>query len=642
MIRRAAFAGVCASALLLLAAPRAGAHALLERADPTEGAALRRSPSAVVLSFTEAPDPDLSRIDVLDTDGGRVVDATVPEVDARAMSVPLRKVDKGVYTVSWRVVSRVDGHLTAGAYAFGVGVSPTEIDEASASSTTNAAAFRLSGSEVGARVVLYIGLLLLVGGAWSYGFAFRTPPPGARGLMLAAGIVAVDGVILLAFAQQRAAGVPFSTFLGTAVGAAIVQRGIAVVVALAAVVVGWFAERRRRVAWEIAGVAAAAAMYVHASAGHAAAGGLVAAKLLAQFVHLAAAGIWIGGLAAVLAGMRAIEPDERLRAVRRFSTVAGVTLVVVAGTGVVRAVQEVGSWSALWTTGYGRIVLGKGAGLVLLGAIGALNRYRNVSRAGEEPRSLAGAARLELATSVGVLVLAALLASLAPSKSSASGRADGAVTAEGSDFAGNVDVRLEIVPGRAGVNAFELELDAEDDDAVRAVSVRLSPADGNVEPTRLELEERGGRWVARASAIAAPGRWRAIVTVDRGADSVEVPLEFHTACPSATAQETGDLTLYTIDLGPQSVQGYVDPARTGNNEVHFTVFDGSGAEVVLADEGTVSASGDERSIELDVRQLSPGHVVAGGRLTRGEWVFDFVGETEGGEAVNVCFEDEIR
>jgi methionine-rich copper-binding protein CopC len=64
-------------------APTAAAHALLRGSDPPAGASLARPPRMVLLSFTEAPDPGLSSIQVLDT-SGRVVEA------ARAAAVPGR------------------------------------------------------------------------------------------------------------------------------------------------------------------------------------------------------------------------------------------------------------------------------------------------------------------------------------------------------------------------------------------------------------------------------------------------------------------------------------------------------------------------------------------------------------------------
>ena len=46
--------------------------------------------------------------------------------DQFELRVPLPGLPNGVYTVTWRTVSKTDGHVTGGAFAFGVGTAPTE------------------------------------------------------------------------------------------------------------------------------------------------------------------------------------------------------------------------------------------------------------------------------------------------------------------------------------------------------------------------------------------------------------------------------------------------------------------------------------------------------------------------------------
>jgi putative copper export protein len=464
---------------------------------------------------------------------------------------------------------------------------------------------------------------------------------------MAAGVlIAVAGLVVFAIAQRGSAGVSYDRLLGTPIGRALSGRAIAIGVAAGAVVVGSLVRRPSRVVWDVAGVAAAAALYVHAAYGHAAAGGLVVAKTLAQFVHMTAVGIWMGGLGALLVGMRNVDAESRLRSVRRYSSIAGFALLVVAVTGTERAIQEVRSWSGLFTTAYGRIVIAKVAGILVLAGLGAVNRYRNVSRAGEQPEALRRTARIELSTTVVILVLAALLASLVPAKSTLARDTSPRVIAEGSDFARNVSARLEIAPGRAGVNAFSLDLDVRRGPDVRGITMRLErvrTGGGDVEPTVVTFERDGDVWVARDSAVGLPGRWKATVTVDRGADSVEIPLRFHTACPAAVVQPADDLRLLTLDLGRgRSVQAYVDPAEAGNNEIHFTFFADTGKELTVSDDGVVTASRDGRSLSPDVRKLTPGHVVAGARLAPGHWEFDYQGEAKDGTALYACFEEDIR
>ncbi len=64
------------------------------------------------------------------------------------------------------------------------------------------------------------------------------------------------------------------------------------------------------------------------------------------------------------------------RAGRRFSTVALAAVLVVAATGLVRAVTELSAFDQLWTTTYGRALLVKSGLLVVLVALGFANRRR--------------------------------------------------------------------------------------------------------------------------------------------------------------------------------------------------------------------------------------------------------------------------
>ena len=72
-----------------------------------------------------------------------------------------------------------------------------------------------------------------------------------------------------------------------------------------------------------------------------------------QWAHVAAAAVWIGGLAALLYSVRGAPSPTKTRAVRRFSTVAAGGLVVVGATGLARAVEELSSVRDLVSTGYG-------------------------------------------------------------------------------------------------------------------------------------------------------------------------------------------------------------------------------------------------------------------------------------------------
>ena len=102
------------------------AHAGPRLTDPLEGATLGDTPTIVRLSFSEKPEASLSLIRVLDV-GGTAYQAGSPQPvpgDPLALSVPVKPLGRGVYIVNWRIISAIDGHVTTGAYAFGVQMSP--------------------------------------------------------------------------------------------------------------------------------------------------------------------------------------------------------------------------------------------------------------------------------------------------------------------------------------------------------------------------------------------------------------------------------------------------------------------------------------------------------------------------------------
>lgn len=99
-------------------------------------------------------------------------------------------------------------------------------------------------------------------------------------------------------------------------------------------------------------------------------------------MHVAAAAAWVGGLAALLvfvAHRRALLDTV----LPRFSRLAGFCIGAVAVTGVLNAILRIPSFAALFTTGYGWLVIGKTVALVLLGVLG--NQARRRLAAGRTP-----------------------------------------------------------------------------------------------------------------------------------------------------------------------------------------------------------------------------------------------------------------
>ena len=106
----------------LISAAAAHAHALLDHADPRVGNTVPSSPHQVTLWFTQNLEPAFSGIQVLNAAGARVDTgkASVSGADRHALSVGVKALPPGTYTVRWHVLS-VDTHTTEGNFTFRVG-----------------------------------------------------------------------------------------------------------------------------------------------------------------------------------------------------------------------------------------------------------------------------------------------------------------------------------------------------------------------------------------------------------------------------------------------------------------------------------------------------------------------------------------
>jgi methionine-rich copper-binding protein CopC len=146
------------AALVALALPgTAWAHATLQTVSPNVGQRLAASPRAITLTFDQSVKTLPNGIRVYDA-GGKLVSGEAHGVpgDPRAISVTLRKLPRGAYTVRWSAISN-DSHVGHGLYTFGVRVAAPALSEAYGASGPTTA-------EHIVRWLYFICLALLTGG----------------------------------------------------------------------------------------------------------------------------------------------------------------------------------------------------------------------------------------------------------------------------------------------------------------------------------------------------------------------------------------------------------------------------------------------------------------------------------------------
>jgi copper transport protein len=635
---------VAALGFVIVTGPGAAAHALVASSDPSSGVALASSPSQVVLTFTEQPDLKRSLIQVLDT-SGKVVAGGAPQSVAGQPSTVARTpiattLPKGVYTVSWKSISVVDGHVATGAFAFGIGEAPKP-GVATTSVTTP------GPSEVGviARWVYLYGLIGLLGLAFTQ---LVVVPGGAaagrlRSAMALSWLAATCGLAGLTLAQASGAGLGVGNVLSSSIGSAFLMRGIPLL-ATGLVLLG--VKRLGRVGLALLGITTLAAMLGDVLKSHAAAGASwVWLHIAEQWLHLVATGIWVGGLAGLLLALGALGPGNRIPAARRFSFWAGVAIVVVGITGTLRAFDEIGTWHQLFHTGFGQLIILKIALFGLLGLLGAWNRFRNVGAVESSPRGLRRTGAVELVAMVVVLAATALLQNLAPARTAAAAGATALspFVVDTHDFATTYRLHLTVTPDTAGFNTFSLGVtDYETRKPVQVDGIKItfhytdSPAVGD---SSLQLDHQpDASYKAQGANMAVVGHWLLTVNVSSGVKSVDVPVELVTQTqpePTTSQAFKGSPTVYTASLaGGRTVQIYIEPARLGKAEFHATFFDAKGTELKMATFAAMGFRTPEGSTNLlPFRQLSQGHFVADAPPTKGTYSFSVAGTTADGDAL---------
>jgi copper transport protein len=222
----------------------------------------------------------------------------------------------------------------------------------------------------------------------------------------------------------------------TAFGRAYVDLWIIFALFVAAAWVAIWIDRpereHRSVAELLAGIgavaAAVAAVSVPGAAGHAAQTAPRALAVTLDWLHVASASLWVGGLVGLLLIWRNQAADNRIGVlsvvVPRFSNVALVSVLVLLGSGVWAAILHLPILSALWTTSYGEVILLKAGLLIAAMALASVNLLRTKPRlaaasadaelAGSASGLLRGLVTGEVLLVVAAIAAAALLTSLAP------------------------------------------------------------------------------------------------------------------------------------------------------------------------------------------------------------------------------------
>ena len=382
--------------ILIIGIPSAYAHPFLVDSEPGQGQNAAVGTTQIIVFYSEAIEIDFSELKVFDSNGNKIdnMDTAYYEGES-SLVITTPSLEDGIYTVTSKVLSKIDGHLVQAAIIFGVGeaqvdLSLLEAQEESETTFLPEAAARFPGI-IGQTVVLgsvISGIVIwgtqrkrfgkesrdLVNQTYRFKFAKLT------GISLVA--VFASNFIILAVQTLRLETSPIDV-IDTAFGTTWLIRMIITIILLGI----WFwMERKPHLSPKkhIPMLAASLVLiFTTTMMGHGAATELTAPIIL-DYVHNLLASVWIGGviffgfvLLPTLASLDGIQKAKvTLAMLPRYSGMITIALGILIITGPTLLWFLESDVASLTNSTYGSLIIAKIMLAIVLIGFGAFYQFK--------------------------------------------------------------------------------------------------------------------------------------------------------------------------------------------------------------------------------------------------------------------------
>ncbi|MGI0097555.1 MAG: virginiamycin B lyase family protein, partial [Nitrosopumilaceae archaeon] len=389
------------------------------------------------VQYSEAVEIDFSALKVYDSNGEQIDNKDTSYFEGEnSLAVTTPPLEDGVYTVTSKVLSKVDGHLVPNAFVFAVGevkIDPSLLEQHGSSEI-------IFFPEAGARVPGFVGQTIVLGGVISSLLIWRTQRKNLIGDKLAQlqekfhsrylsvigiGVIAVfiSNILMLIIQTLRLETSAFEA-VQTSFGTTwIIRMGITI-----GLLIIWFwMERKKHVSTKNQFpllILSLALIGTSTMIGHGAASEQIPAIVL-DYVHNLIASIWIGGIiffGFILLPTLSILEDKRkellsLLAIPRFSIMIVISLGILVITGPTLLWFLEGNVGLLLESTYGKLIIAKIAIASVMISIGGYNQFGIQKKAEKNLKSgsitvhkkLRRSLKIESALGIILLVVVALL-----------------------------------------------------------------------------------------------------------------------------------------------------------------------------------------------------------------------------------------
>ena len=502
---------VAIACVLCAPATMASAHAVLDNSVPTSGATLEDSPLQIVLDFDESVESSLGYIKLFSSSGKRV---QLPAVKADASDASIVRVvpptlAQDSYVAVYRVIS-ADGHPVEGAITFRVGAGAVSnlasVIETALQDSETSNAVKVAMALM--RFISYIAISIVLAGIF-FLLGSDAPRKGLnRAVVLAGSVLGLSTALLYLLHGMNASGGTWGQIanvsvvkdvFATQVGESLFAR-IVVSFLLVSVVARW--------GKFVAVFAFATLPFTYAFAGHAAVDSPAALTIALLALHVAAVGVWCGGLILLMF----VKDIRTTPIVEWFSQRAAILIAVVVATGVVQALLLMDGIGNLTKTSYGKALLAKVCVVGIMLICAAIVRRRFYESGVSRLRAVLCA---EVVVGLVVLSITSGMVAASPRPTVSNAPFSTALVQ------GDVIANITISPPRVGESEMHVIVSPPNGslDPVLAIKARFSLVSGSVPPIQAELNAVGPNHFVGYIQFVYPGEWKVDVIVSPDANS---------------------------------------------------------------------------------------------------------------------------
>ena len=392
-------AGTLAILPLVAGARTVTPHLALKRSEPADSSRLTVAPTRISLWFTERPQLPFTRVRLTGPVGAVPLDALVADTGNAVHARISRPLESGSYRVQWQSGS-ADGHAMRGAFTFDVVAAdkPVPTPDPARATPLQRAGRDESGSRT-ARWIEFVALLSVLG---ALGFRHGVLPPLAarnvptsdaadrarrlgQSILLLYVVAAIVRLYLQSVAMNgRSAALDLEALTPIVTSTMWGFGWTAGTIGAAMVLGGWLVSRRSvAIGTPLALTGVLGMVMAPALSGHAATSPNFIWSVTLDMLHVAAAGVWLGGLLMVLiAGipeMLRLPEGNRHAAVsalvHSFHPLALFCAPIAVLTGAGSAWINVGGPGDAWASDYGRLLALK---IVLVGLVTVVGAYNSL------------------------------------------------------------------------------------------------------------------------------------------------------------------------------------------------------------------------------------------------------------------------